>query len=251
MLSWEDFKELSDFSAHPMTDEEIQYLCSEESLDQSRRLGEKGILLPHHIRIADLYELIYFCETISKNEKVYLDIQNTWGTLSRDEFREVVLYIKIFQLYRSHNYLYYFDLKSRVVNYFQKRNNCKAAYFDQCCSAFEKELFYPCICGLLSILEGMLGDVTGLSSPSIKKLFEDLIKREETKGTHKFEIANIQGFIEYLTLSSDFKKEGNSKWLNRHWILHGRSTRDIGEFDCLKLFNTIDAIIDVINLART
>ena len=249
MISWEEFKALSDFSVHPITDEELQCLCSEESLNWAKNIGKKGVLFPHHIHIADLYELLYICEIASKNEALFLNCKNTMGEMSKEEFRDLILYVKTLNLYKSHDYFYYYDLKTRVNRFFQSHNHfSKANYFNQCCAAFERELFYPCVCGLFAILEGMLGDFMNSNAPNIKKLFQALINKYKIKGPDLYAIANIQGFIDLITESSNFLEKDHSCQFNRHWVLHGRSNRHIEEFDCLRLFNAIDAIADAINI---
>lgn len=250
MISWEEFKELSDFSAHPMTDEELQYLCSEELLNWAKNMGKNGILFPHHLHIADVYELLYISETASKNEALFLNCKDIMGEMSKEEFCDLILHIKTLDLYKSHNYFYYYDLKERANRFFKMHSNfSKANFFNQCCTAFEKELFYPCVCGLFAILEGVLGDFTKSNVPNIKKLFQALIGKNKIKGPDLYVIANIQGFIELITESSNFLEKDHGCQFNRHWILHGRSNRNIEEFDCLKLFNAIDAVIDAIKIA--
>lgn len=156
--------------------------------------------------------------------------------------------VAIFDLYKKHDYFYYNSLKSRVIDFLDTHTISKTAYFTQCCGAFESKLFYPCICGLFALFEGLLGGVTGSNVPNIKKLFQELISKRRDDGVYTYEIANIQGFIETITASSNFNSKESASQLNRHWILHGRSNREIGELDCLMLFNAIDAIIDVINI---
>lgn len=90
MISWEEFKERGDFTVHPLTDAELEELCSEEFLNRSKDMGKHGILLPHHILLSDLYELLYIYEIASTNEDLYLDFKKEFEVLSKEEFFNLI-----------------------------------------------------------------------------------------------------------------------------------------------------------------
>jgi len=105
------------------------------------------------------------------------------------------------------------------------------------------------VVGLLTVLDGLLTDISGDQTTSIFSRVQAIMERvENNESLDNNEVAllilllTLQKTIEILSAKSDFTKK-EPKNLNRHWILHGRSRRRKTKLDCIKLINLIYGIL--------
>ncbi len=116
----------------------------------------------------------------------------------------------------------------------------------QCFDSYENEKYYPCVCGLLPLIERSI--LADLSSPKYnwENLEEDFKKSHKKiiKGNNENDLTEygIRLFIKKLAKRTEFS-DNEPKRLNRNWVLHGRNIRIPTKTDCLKLFNLIETII--------
>lgn len=122
--------------------------------------------------------------------------------------------------------------------------------FSQSILAYEREHFSLSILGLLSIVDGLLSDLSENHATKIRERAEAIFdKKIENSGDLSPEE------IGYLSFSLAFEKmyetisesvgfdQHEPELLNRHWIMHGRSRKIITKLDCIKIIRFIYALI--------
>ena len=114
---------------------------------------------------------------------------------------------------------------------------------------FHHKFFYLSALGFLATLDGLLTDVTDKEITSIKKRTRDLYNKFlENKVLSKKELCDSYTYIslskttELLSEDSDFRKS-EPLTINRHWVMHGRSRRNISQLDCIKLIRLIHGML--------
>lgn len=120
--------------------------------------------------------------------------------------------------------------------------------FDQCLESFTRKNYQICITALITILEGLLSEF-GDDKKDIKMIRICRFQMDQTKTDKKIinhlVWVSFYYFIKELYDKSEFDKSEPDR-LNRHWILHGRSDKQVGEEDCLRLFNAIYSLITML-----
>lgn len=114
--------------------------------------------------------------------------------------------------------------------------------------SFEKELYYPCVCGLLPIFEGIVVDSKSVKTYKWESIEESLKKKYKIyfnkNNETNLEEYTLRLMSKMLTQTFDFDQiEPNE--LNRHWLLHGRAERLPTKADCLTLFNIIELVLNI------
>lgn len=124
---------------------------------------------------------------------------------------------------------------------------------DQSIAGFYHNFFYLSALGFLAILDGLLSDVTDKEITNIKKRLCDLYNHlsdqflknkvlSEKELSDSYTYLSLIKTTELLSENSDFKKNEPST-INRHWIMHGRSKRNISQLDCIKLIRLIHGML--------
>lgn len=120
-------------------------------------------------------------------------------------------------------------------------NDTQKAHFSDCVDAYNTGKHLLCVTSLITILEGTLSkfgdDENDVRMMRICRYYMDVTKNNNKIITHLI-WTSFYYFICELYKKSDFDKEEPNN-LNRHWILHGRTGQDLGDIDCLRLFNAI------------
>ena len=129
--------------------------------------------------------------------------------------------------------------------------------FKQAMDAFESGNNDLALLGFLSIIDGLLSDVSNnITSTSIygraNPILEKLENSEVVENSEYAELALLMTFrdtMESLGAKSDFSKKEPQN-LNRHWIMHGRSRRRRTKLDCVKIIRFIYGIILLDEISR-
>ena len=220
-------------------------LNSPTFLELLRKMGRIGIIIPHQIKYEDLCNALHFYFIMTTSGDLFDTCKQIDQTLSKDDFYELAAKFCFYSLYEEHDCQYYIEMKSRVKEFLDNNYTPMGIFFSQCCEALENNLFYPCVCGLISLLEGILGRFLASDKISMHVLFESIKTRIADNKT-EIVAENILSFIDALTKKADFLNDAEPVYLNRHWLLHGRSNRDIIKLDCISILCAIDAVIDII-----
>ena len=119
--------------------------------------------------------------------------------------------------------------------------------FIQAVEAYRMEAYDISAVALLSVLDGLLASCSGKNPKRTNMLdhAEKILKKLKLGGTVNNEeysrlilCMTFYSAIESLTKTVYFD-EDEPKELNRHWVMHGRSSRVITQLDCIKLMNCI------------
>lgn len=116
---------------------------------------------------------------------------------------------------------------------------------EECKFAFENKKYAICAASLISAIEGILStfwdNKSNTKMMQVCKAKVDEFVNETEHITKKYLWISYDKFIRRLYEKNDFADDEPS-FINRHWLLHGRSAYEIDETDCLRLFNAISSI---------
>ena len=120
---------------------------------------------------------------------------------------------------------------------------------EESCFAFEHSKYAICADALVSAIEGILStfweDKTNIRMMQICQAKVDELADEKEHITKKYVWVSYNKFIRKLFEKNNFA-ETEPVFINRHWLLHGRSAYDIEEIDCLRLFNAVSSICMIV-----
>lgn len=120
----------------------------------------------------------------------------------------------------------------------------------QCVIAYNQELYIIVANTLLTIIEGILSSFyPNKKNIHMKKICEKMINEmvnTEVDIIKKYSWESYEKFIDNLYAKSSFD-ENEPRFINRHWLLHGRSSYDVTKADCLRLFNAISTICYIVD----
>ena len=123
--------------------------------------------------------------------------------------------------------------------------------FEQAVSSFHVGYYQLACTGLFALMDGILADASGIIyNQSYKKRFDAIEEKLNNRLTFSdmelklfCVLSGINTIKDTIFGNSDFTKPEPKGIINRHWVLHGRTTREYNKIDVLKLFLTLDAII--------
>lgn len=135
----------------------------------------------------------------------------------------------------------------------------------ECIDAFNNGLYFPTAVGIISIVDGVISDISNDQKTNfarrIKKIqkaalriFENItpeIKLDDVNFINQ----NI-AFVSFYTAQCDFFNgsdfaDSEPPSINRHWIMHGRSSRRTSKLDCIKLFRLLNTLLTINELLST
>lgn len=120
--------------------------------------------------------------------------------------------------------------------------------FNQCLESFNRKNYLICTTALITILEGLLSEF-GDDKKDIRMIRICRFQMDQTKTDKKIinhlVWVSFYNFIKELYDKSAFD-ESEPDRINRHWILHGRTDKQVGEADCLRLFNAIYSLVTML-----
>lgn len=108
--------------------------------------------------------------------------------------------------------------------------------------AFERGDYQITVPALISVLEGLVEDLSGRleESPNPKQTVRQ--KRQAESGDVKNWIAvSVENFVWEVFERHDFSQK-RPDLINRNWILHGRDHTDWSKVDALRLFQAIQTV---------
>ena len=119
----------------------------------------------------------------------------------------------------------------------------------QCWQAFQEKLYAICATSLLVIVEGVVSQYSDdKQNVKMMKVCQTQVDTFPKDGSIfiKHVWISYNQYIRKLFQKSDFTAS-EPNYVNRHWLLHGRSDFEIEEVDCVKIFNAIHSLCMVIN----
>lgn len=176
-----------------------------------------------------------------------------WYNVSIDDY-EVALdseYLDNYMLnhFSRNNSQQLFELIQGCRVYLQARPGY--TLFDQSVISMTRGEYHAAIIGFTSALDGLLTFCSGSESTSVKqrlallnsKLLEQNDDSMNTDGINEYWLySTLFPVIESFAAHTSFK-ESEPTLLNRHWLMHGRTTRDYLLIDCIKVLSMIYGMI--------
>ena len=119
--------------------------------------------------------------------------------------------------------------------------------FEQSISSFERKAYHTAILGFTSALDGVLSECSGSQSTSVLTRLEILRTKLLNQDDNTVTTEEINEFWLYSTLFPAIESfaahapftEPEPELLNRHWIVHGRTTREYTLIHCIKVLSMI------------
>ena len=155
-------------------------------------------------------------------------IKEQLDSLSPNEFdRKMVAVYSLGSMNEDIKYI----MQSAISDY-------RKTVFDQAFKAFQHSLYYPCYAAITSQIEGLMSDIgkeyiegTGWFI-KVTKMYADM------GDIDYFDLLlyqSLKSFIEEFTHNNYKFDKDEPTYLNRNWVLHGRTTKEIAPIDCIKL----------------
>lgn len=119
----------------------------------------------------------------------------------------------------------------------------KLSHYNDAVTAYSNKAYYSAGAALFTIVDFLLSTITNNPTTATKERFTPL--EDHLKDNEHFcmfvctAFLTINTFFEYTS----FSKDHEPNVLNRHWFLHGRYTKNITQYDCIKLFCLIHALL--------
>ena len=133
-----------------------------------------------------------------------------------------------------------------------------SSLFKQSYDAFAEGKTELSCMGLVPIIDGLLplntstGGMTNFKK-RVNNLYDKVIQNEEL-ATDEYNLfilyTTFKNAVDILIGSSDFSQP-EPDYLNRHWLMHGRSVKPKTKLDCIKLINIVYGMILLQDLANS
>lgn len=210
----------------------------DSSMQMIKKIGEHGFIFPSNItREMFAYMLFHSAGTYEK----------ICSSNSPDKLDEILSEM-VDALFEANNQAYYWELKKYILEHYPQ-DDVFLENIRQIFDAYERELYYPCLCGLFPIIERLLSDS---EDPHMKRFDRLLEKKEKSisenisdNEENRLYLQNLSGFISYVSKTSSFS-DTEPEGANRHWFLHGRTNRVVKQSDCSKIFLAIQALLELL-----
>ncbi len=180
-----------------------------------------------------------------------------WEFLSREFIDRIVdaedVGIELEKVYITENNNATVTLLDQLQNHPMMERH-KALMEQAVCSA-EHGCYDLAVIGLTAIFDGLLSDLTGDQTTKLVARSNAVFKKlenNETIDSDEYAILTLmltyEKTISLFAVHSDFLQE-EPTYLNRHWIMHGRSTHPKGRLDFIKLLHIIYGLLLIKDLS--
>ena len=212
-----------------------------------RDFGRLGLLFPIGMTREDACRMMYTIKVLNDDAYKKMIITDD-PDMSEDDFNTLVLKTAYLDLFEWNDGRLYTVMKDQVLKSaaesMEKHEKLRQAF-----ATYEQELYYPCACALVSMVEGEMGKALDSSSTKLYELMR-LLSRQSNHPEKVFIYEGLAGFLSQLARSANFAHDQEPESINRHWLLHGRSERRVDKLDCLSLFTMYREIIELIDYSR-
>ena len=128
--------------------------------------------------------------------------------------------------------------------------------FLQTVKAYNENQFNLAVVGFMSIIDGVISEASSDNRATFNGKFDKIknkitLEQALTKEEISF-IVLLSTIEETYSTMFGFSNFENTEpnYINRHWIVHGRTTREYDKIDCIKVLNMLYGIILIDKLAR-
>ena len=124
--------------------------------------------------------------------------------------------------------------------------------FSQAIDAYNRNHYHLACIGLFAIADGLLADVSQMDTTAFKRRIESIDQKLERKvELDKLDRKTFYLQLQLKSLGEDLNNtifrtsrfdEEEPDTINRHWMMHGRTHKEYGRYDFLKVLLWIDQL---------
>lgn len=219
------------------------------------QLNEVSRKMKEFVESESMKQLQRYCEIISNLQKLGKDYN--WVVVTTDINTDIVkedesiINNYFLSLFNDNSDLYK-NIKKEILgcNYMIGKSKLIKQIFD----AIEGEKYWIACIALSTLLEHLLAKESDYNSIKISELLKNFIDNVGDISISEYEVGflfSLEGFLEnYRTPTNGFGKESELKFVNRHWIAHGRMYRELTNIDTYQILLAIYAMIRIMDMER-
>ena len=200
-------------------------------------------------------ERITILADISKPSRAILALAEAqyvrWDYYPKEFIEEIIYSDDINETLRLHHE------KDDYKSVFETLERCKNSslitndmLLEESIATFKNAKFNTAILGFSALIDNALTISSHNTNTSIGKrakcILDELVNRDDELDNNEYALMSLlytfEKTIESFDRFEDFSKP-EPICLNRHWLMHGRSTRIISKLDCVKVINLLYGII--------
>lgn len=219
------------------------------------QLNEVSRKMKEFVESDQMKQLQRYCEIISNLQKLGKDYN--WVVVSTD------INTNIANEDESEINKYFLSLIENNIDLYQSIKNeifeCsymidKHKLMEQIFDAIEHRNYWIACIGLSTVLEFLLATESDFNSIKMKVLLKNFMDNVGYIGINEYEVGflfSLDGFLENYSVSTNgFGRDKEPKYINRHWIAHGRMYRELSKIDTYQILLAIYALIRIMYMER-
>lgn len=219
------------------------------------KLNEFSRKVKEFVESDQMKQLQRYCEIISNLQK--LGKEYNWVVISTDINTNIANQDEL----EINNYFstlidgdsdLYQSIKNEIFgcSYVIEKQKLIKQIFD----AIDHRNYWIACIGLSTVLEFLLAIESNFNSIKISVLLKNFMNNVGNIGIEEYEIGflfSLDGFLEnYSIPTKGFEREKEPKYINRHWIAHGRMYRELTKVDTYQILFAIYAMIRIMDMER-
>lgn len=219
------------------------------------QLNEVSRKMKEFVESDQMKQLQRYCEIISNLQKLGKDYN--WVVVSTD------INTNIANEDESEINKYFLSLIENNIDLYQSIKNeifgCsymidKYKLMEQIFDAIDHRNYWIACIGLSTVLEFLLATESDFNSIKMQVLLKNFMDNVGYIGINEYEVGflfSLDGFLENYSISTNgFEREKEPKYINRHWIAHGRMYRELTKVDTYQILFAIYAMIRIMDMER-
>lgn len=219
------------------------------------QLNEISKIMKKFVESDQMKQLQRYCEIISNLQKLGKDYN--WVVVLTD------INTNIANENESEIDKYFLSLIDNKIDLYQSIKNeisgCsymieKQKLMEQIFDAIDHGNYWIACIGLSTVLEFLLALESDFNSIKISVLLKNFMDNVGYIGINEYEVGflfSLDGFLDnYSIPTNGFEREKEPKYINRHWIAHGRMYRELTKVDTYQILFAIYALIRIMNMER-
>lgn len=219
------------------------------------QLNEVSRKMKEFVESDQMKQLQRYCEIISNLQKLGKDYN--WVVVSTDINTNIANedeaeINKYFLSLIENNIDLYQSIKNEIFgcSYMIDKHKLMEQIFD----AIDHRNYWIACIGLSTVLEFLLATESDFNSIKMQVLLKKFMDNVGYIGINEYEVGflfSLDGFLENYSISTNgFGRDKEPKYINRHWIAHGRMYRELSKIDTYQILLAIYALIRIMNMER-
>lgn len=200
-------------------------------------------------------QLQHYCEIISNLQRLGKDYN--WVIVSPDINTNIV---NEKETEINNYFLSLIDNKNDLIRSIKDEiSTCgymkdKRKLIEQIFDAIEHGSYWIACIGLSTVLEFLLAIESDFNSIKMSELLKNFMDNVGYIGIDEYEVGflfSLDGFLDnYSIPTKGFEREKEPKYINRHWIAHGRMYRELTKVDTYQILFAIYAMVRIMDMER-